>query len=146
MDNLVDVQDGNRVIAEFDGWEFVTVGYVGCDDETEWQHENEQWMEEVGLENVGQYIVNIQDKAFHEVDKIKYHESWDWFMPAFKKFFDYLQKQYNKPDYNKHSATKGDLIEVDIHCAVREFDLAKAHWHLVEAIKWYNQQPKTPTT
>lgn len=75
------------------------------------------------------------------VAKMKYHSSWEWLMPVGKKIFDYLQEvARNRP---RHTCSQGDLIEVDISCAIREYDREKAHQYIVDFIKWYNQQTQT---
>lgn len=69
----------------------------------------------------------------------KYHESWDWLMPVYRKIKDCLNK-IDRPS-NNHVCF-GDGIEVDIHCAIQEVDILKAHNHIVEFIDWYNSQQK----
>lgn len=114
-----DVISGNRVIAEFHGWKHIATP-----------------------KNKGKGFWNFPEwgKAQWDESGFAYHSSWDWFMDAYKKLFDWLQEQYKKSDHNKHSITEIDLIESEIHCAVRVFDLPKAHSHLVHAIQVYNTQ------
>lgn len=69
---------------------------------------------------------------------IKYCESWDWLMPVGKKIFDWLQEEIKtRPP---HTASRGDLIECDISCAIREYDIEKAYEQVVRFIEWYNLQ------
>lgn len=68
--------------------------------------------------------------------KLKYHEDWRALMPVGKKIRDYLQEQWkNRPP---HTATNGDLLEVDISCAITCYDKAKAHKAVYDFIIWYN--------
>src|SRR5688572_11969519 len=69
---------------------------------------------------------------------LRYHTSWDWFMPAYKKFKDCLYDIHKTMP--PHSACKGDLDDVDIHCAIIEVDLKAAHAFLAKGIKWYYSQ------
>lgn len=67
------------------GWEHVTVGYFGEEDETEWQRQNEDWMDKVGMDSIGDYWVNIQGNRFLPADSLCYHESWNELMPVVEK-------------------------------------------------------------
>lgn len=69
-------------------------------------------------------------------EKLKFHSSWDWLMPVGKKIFDWLQEEIKtRPP---HTASRGDLIECDISCAIREYDIEKAYEQIVRFIEWYN--------
>lgn len=62
-------------------------------------------------------------------DHLEYSTSWEWFMPAYRKFSSLEFEEW-------------DLIHAD-HCAsiaekVLSFDLIGANEKLVEGIKWYN--------
>src|SRR6056297_3758006 len=46
---------------------------------------------------------------------LKYHKSWDWLMPVYRKIKDILNS-YSKDD--KHTRTNFDLLEVDINMAI----------------------------
>lgn len=70
--------------------------------------------------------------------ELKYYTSWDWLMPVGKKIRDLLQDMLKKRP--PHTACNGDLIEVDIHCAIGEYDISKAHKYIHQFITWYNQQ------
>jgi hypothetical protein len=81
-DIKINTEEGNKLIAEFMGFEKVTVGYIGCDDETEWQRIHINWMDENELDSVGDYAVNIAANKWFEWEDVKYHSSWDWIMPV----------------------------------------------------------------
>lgn len=68
---------------------------------------------------------------------LQYHSSWDWLMPVVEKIYDTLADMLKKRP--PHTAVEDDLIEVDIHCAVREVDILKAHGFVYQFITWYNQ-------
>lgn len=75
----------NAVIAKFMGYEYITVGYAGSEEETEWQRNNEEWMNKVGIENVGRYLVNVKEDEWYPFDDINYHIYWDQLMPVIEK-------------------------------------------------------------
>jgi|SRR6478752_4227754 len=71
-------------------------------------------------------------------DKLQYHSSWDWLMPIGKRIRDLLSDMLSKRP--PHTACMGDVIEVDITCALHEYDIKKVHEAIYVFIKWYNQQ------
>lgn len=73
------------------------------------------------------------------INALKYHSSWDWLMPVIKKIGDYLQT-IDRP--SKNHCCKGDLLEVDITCAIHEIDILLTHKAVIEFILWYNTQNK----
>lgn len=79
----MNITDMNRVIAEYQGYEMVTVNYCDDPDETEWQRQNELWMEQVGMESVGDYYVKVHENKWMEVDDAMYHEDWRLLMPVY---------------------------------------------------------------
>jgi hypothetical protein len=127
----------NEAIAIFDGWELVRIGYFDTTDETDWQIENDKWIEEVGIEDVGHYIVKVKENTWHQWEDVAYHTSWDWLMPVVRKIYGTLQQALKaRPP---HTCTNGDLIEVDIGCAIRECDIEKTHEYVYNFIQWYNK-------
>jgi hypothetical protein len=87
--------------------------------------------------NAGKFYSNKGGKG-NWFKEAKYHSSWDWLMPAVKKIYDTLAEMLKKRP--PHTACQGDLIEVDIHCAIREVDILKAHGHVYQFCLWYNKQ------
>lgn len=75
----------NRLIAEFMGFEYVTVNYWGDSNETDWQKINAEWMDKVGMDSVGDYIVNIAEDKWQEWGDVAYHSSWEDLMPVIVK-------------------------------------------------------------
>lgn len=73
---------------------------------------------------------------------LRFDSSWSWLMHVGEKIFNWLQAEVKKRP--GHTCTEGDLIEVDITCAIREYDKAGAHEHIVRWIEWYNQQTTSP--
>src|SRR5687768_10556975 len=144
MSNEPTIAEMNRAICEFMGWEYIRVGYFGSNDgdieydESEWQVINEHWMDKVGMEDVGYYIVNVKENKWHEWSYVKYHSSWDQLMPVVKKIYDTLAEMLKKRP--PHTACQGDLIEVDIHCAIREVDILKAHGYVYQFCLWYKKK------
>lgn len=82
--------------------------------------------------------VYLIDGKWIPLRKLKYHSSWDWLMPVVRKIYDILADMLKKRP--PHTACQGDLIEIDIHCAIREVDMLKAHGYVYKFCEWYNKQ------
>ncbi len=88
------MKNRNELLANYMGFEKVKINHFGTIYETKWQLENEDWLNKVGLTNVGEYFVNLKEDLFFETDNetVKYHSSWDWLLPVWHKascqFFD----------------------------------------------------------
>ena len=63
MDNI----DNNDLIAKFMGYDKVTIGYFEGESETQWQRDNQDWLDKVGLENIGDFYVNVLENKFFTV-------------------------------------------------------------------------------
>lgn len=125
------VMQGNKLIASFMDFEFVTVGYFGCEDQTEWQVKNQEWCERVGLDSVGDYIVNTSTDLWFEVDEIKYHTSFDWIMPVWYKVRDL--KFTDVKTQLEHSSIK---VSIDYRICYGTID--ELFVEIFTAIQWYN--------
>src|SRR4051812_23902523 len=83
----------------------------------------------------------LKDGSCQSITYFQYHSSWDWLMLVGKKIYDLLADMLKKRP--PHTACHGDLIEVDISCHFREYNLQKAHASIYEFIKWYNQSTQS---
>lgn len=83
----------NELFSSFMGYEKVFVGYFGMPDETNWQIENQEWLNEMQIESVGAYAVNVKENLHHQWDDLAYFYSWDWLMPVWKKANDEITGQ-----------------------------------------------------
>lgn len=141
MNEIPTIVQMNYAIAKFMGFEKVTVGYTGTEEETEWQNNHIEWMHKVGIQLVGDYIVNVKENLWYGWEGVSYHTSWDWLMPVGKKIYDLLDKmQTLRPP---HTACRGDVLEVDIRCHIMEYNLPNAHESIYQFITWLNQQTTT---
>lgn len=59
--------ENNDLIAKFMGYDKVTIGYIEGESETQWQRDNQNWLDKVGLENIGDYYVNVLENKFFTV-------------------------------------------------------------------------------
>jgi hypothetical protein len=84
---------------------------------------------------------HITDYTAANAPKMKYHTDWNRLMRVGKKIRDVLSEMQKKRPL--HTACQGDLIEVDIHCAVSDYDIVNVHKHMFTFITWYNQQKQT---
>lgn len=57
MDEITDGELNALAATKIMGWELLTVGHFGTDDETPRQKELEEWIEEHGIESVGSYWI-----------------------------------------------------------------------------------------
>jgi hypothetical protein len=126
----------NRLIAEFLGYEKVRVGYFNDldpeDGQTEWQVQNEKWMERMGMENVGNYYVNVLHDKWFECEDAAYHTDWNKLMEAWDlcrakvwaKYMDYPSEYFKLQEKYANKCIYPDVKE--------------AYETLVEAIKWFN--------
>lgn len=105
-----EIFEGNKLIAEFDGWIM---------------HDGKYWHKERNI------------TMYHEPKDFQYHSSWDWLLPAVKKFKEYLNK-LERP--SKNHCCQGDLLEVDVICSLQEVNIEKCFKSLLLCIKWFNSQ------
>jgi hypothetical protein len=117
MSNEPTIEQMNKVIAEF----------------MQLETDNESYLTPGRTRTV--YLI---DGKWIPLRKLKYYCSWDQLMPVVKKIYDTLADMLKKRP--PHTACQGDLIEVDIHCAIREVDILKAHGHVYQFCLWYNKQ------
>jgi hypothetical protein len=123
------------LIAEFMGFEKVSVGYFGVsqgggvlEPETEWQRTHGDWMDKNDMESVGDYIVDVPNNKWFEWEEVRYNSSWDWLMPVVAKITK--TNPMNQAWYDvKYPLTEGNIKIV--------YD------RVVSFIKWYDQAKGT---
>lgn len=103
--------------------------------------DNELIAEFIRMPKVADHYESLKAFELYKPDELRFALSWDWLMPVYRKFKDVLRELHKNMPPN--TACQGDLIEVDIHCAVNEVDIQKAHFYLTQGIKWYNEQNKS---
>lgn len=125
-----DTVAGNKLIAEFMGGIY---------------RKTENWIfPGVTLEQYifdyfpGEPKTEYLSKVEQGVNRLRYHCSWSWLMPVGKKIRDWLQSEIKKRP--PHTCSNGDLLEVDISCAIQSYNIEMAWSAIVEFIKWYNTQ------
>lgn len=129
------VEQQNKLIAEFMGWDVIRVGYYGQawgeeDDETEWQNENREWLDKMGIESIGRYMVKVKENDWFLFDDAKYHSSWDWLIPAWYKFRDLTFKDRKNEIPHSHHCQS-------ISRAICYEDIGSAYSRLSAAIEWH---------
>lgn len=138
--------EGNKLIAEFMGFNKVRVGYFGDSSETKWQRDNKKWLEKNEIESVGTYIVNIKKNKCIEWGDVSYHKSFDWLIPVVDKIRDnncLISIRFNRQmnTTNTTIACFEDKWKKDL-----EFNgvgIESTYKAVIEFIKWYNQNKKT---
>jgi hypothetical protein len=71
----------------------------------------------------------------HLLNENKFLHSWDWLLPVYRKIRDIIN---DRAKLDKHTRTKGDLLELDAQMAICAVDIQKAFDSIVAFIKWYN--------
>ena len=89
-------------------------------------------------EHGGKRYVYYPESCARGITALEYHSSWDLLMPVGKKIYDLLAEMAKKRPPS--TACHGDMLEVDIHCHIREYNLSKAHEAIYQFIQWYNKQ------
>lgn len=132
----------NELIAQFMGFERIEVGYTGTDSETQWQREHREWMDEVMMDSVGIYYVNVPENKYEWEDDIAYDTSWDWLMPVIQKIDSLYDKAF-PPDFVQKLLAKEPTIDdhyMDVIALPLSTKINEAHKAVVEFIKYYNSQ------
>lgn len=134
------ISEMNEAIAVFIGFEKVRIGYFGCKDgdpeydETDWQVANEKWLEKMGIENTGYYVVNVNGNEWYQWCDVEYHTSWDWLMPVVEKIKAIVREE-------KDSGEKKSLPRwVPIQNELCNVNITNVHYCVYKFIQWYNQQ------
>lgn len=152
------ITEGNELIAKFDGWEIVTVGYYGQhhgeeDDETEWQSYHRGWLDKMRIESVGRYIVKVQENDWFEYEDMRYHKSWNLLMPVVEKIGDARVKSlapYNSDlmfkieIVNGYTKIEGTGERIFYNSSVEGSMIAATFKAVIHFIKWYNSYTTKP--
>jgi hypothetical protein len=72
-----------------------------------------------------------------DLKECKYHSSWDWLMPVWKKLGNLMyeiRRQVSVEDYNR-----AGIITINVLKAFQKADIDSAFNWIIEGIKWYNQ-------
>lgn len=128
-----EIDKNTLLISKFMGFELIEVGYFGGDSETEWQKNNHDWMDENGIDSIGEYFVNVKKNKWHESYQTRYHKSWSWLMPVVKKIV-------NLPDAEKES--EGWYAKGSIETFLCMVDIEKVYEYVIKYIEWYNLKNK----
>lgn len=142
----------NAIIARFMGYKRVEVGYSGTEEETEWQRNNEEWINKVGITLVGHYFVNVPNDEWIPCDDIHYHDSWDALMPVVEKIETIENKRFGVcidvldtmiMDYKvPHDIGEKIVVQTDIYPDNGDTKISITHAAVYQFITWLNQQSK----
>lgn len=114
----IEIENGNKIIAEFDGWKFMENG--NC------------WHERYNDHN--QQMEMTPNILSH------YHSSWDWLMPVWGKLGKIMyeiRRQISGNDYRQ-----ANVFTINILKSFQQADINSAFNWISEAIKWYNELSK----
>jgi len=125
----------NELLAEFMGYEVVTVGYSGTNSETQWQRDNEQFMEDIGIRSVGKYAIHKLDNSWEEFENLNYNLSWDCLIPVCAKWDSIPFEEFSDLERKRYLQLCDDL-DNSVSC----YEITYAYDQLVKNIKWYNEK------
>lgn len=138
------IQEGNKLIAEFDGWKLRSENFVNSDRDTfPW------WEKFVNGKVVRTYHHDIL-LAKGRFEFGSYHSSWDWLMPVVEKiedlengsaFFVEIRISWCEIGVNTQYAM---AFDIDMPTIKRREDVKiLAVWKaIIDFIKWHNEQNK----
>jgi hypothetical protein len=135
--------ENNDLIAEFMGYEKVTVGYFGTDDETEWQKEHDYWMFDVGLTEIGDYYVNVPKKEFYKIENMElWYGEWNKLMNVIEK----IENMGYEVSIINNECEIGEDVDaehyVGLVCKQEKYKITSVYSAIVEFINWYNNKEK----
>ena len=121
----IQIQEGNKLIAEFMGWKFNA--YPNLTHFNATKPEEKDWV-----------YATYEEELFHNYvrDNFKYNCSWDWLMDACKKFSNFSRREdingvLNWSEYLEYC----DLIKSYITI----FNIQGTFSSLIKGINWYNR-------
>ena len=128
------------------GLEFVTVGYRGTPDETEWQINNRDWFDkhhEFHDNSVGDYAVNVKRNIIKWQDDLRYDSDWNDLMEVIQKIARLHGRTFK---YDPVELSKGTFQEdneyLDVIALPLSTPISEAYKKVVQFIKFYNEQNK----
>lgn len=115
-----EIQEGNKLIAEFTGMK-------------KYYHSLKD-----NIDHEQTWYIDDPNKEIYTAD-LKYHSSWDWFMPAWEKFRKCIDITGNPTEkyYQQYSQHCQQIATAIAHITIEE-----SFARLVKAIQWYNQNKK----
>ena len=130
---LTIIIEGNELIADFMNGHFMTLHTSFTDGSGNplkaWIFLNREEMTYIGWDN-----------PFFPSDKLIYHKSWEWLMPACEKCEKELRKLSDNKLWQGQSERRDcQFIASNIIFAIIHFDKAKAHEQLVKGISYMNK-------
>lgn len=131
---------------EFLGYELVEVDYFGWEDETQWQKENDAWMDKMGINSVGHYFVIVEADKWEKVgyfDPLKSKKANSWIMEAIEKMNLLNFPVYIFPDaiMIKENNTISSSSIVNVKYKRAEM-LSGIHKAVMQFIALYNEKQK----
>ena len=81
-------------------------------------------------------IIEFPDKFTKDLWGLKYHSSWDWLMPVWKKITDIspVFDEYKECDTIGYEAYQSVPIFLEL------VEILRVHEYIVNFIKWYNNK------
>lgn len=136
------MENNNDLIAQFMGYEKVTIGYIDGVSETQWQRENQDWLDKVGLDYIGDYYVNMsENKYFNVCGNDLWYGEWNNLMTVVEKI-DSMGQYEVSIIYNECSI--GENIDAEHYRGLVDIQgktkLEAVYLAVVEFIEKYNEK------
>lgn len=114
----MDTLEGNKIIAEFMGWEL---------------KKRETWIGKKLEYDLYEWHIpedNVFFPTYHLWKTLNFHSSWDWLMPAVKKWNDLV--------ISKRNGVSEGWTKWQYKTVMLRTDIKPVFKDLAEAIQWYN--------
>jgi len=112
MDNKENIIEGNRLIAEFDGYKF-------------------EYHDVFGNPCLEPYL--WKEGMWTRIGSLKYHSSWDWLIPCINKITSMKEYWSKYIDYTSSIVSEGGIY-------INTQFIENTWQEVVDFIQWYNSQ------
>ncbi len=79
------------------------------------------------------WLKSQQKSGWYEIDRMQFHQSWDWLMPVVEKIENLQNELCNEYFWNKDDTKQHQDFRI-----FRIPEIENLHISIVEFIKWYN--------
>jgi len=137
---LPSMEHMNDTLAKFLGFAKVNIGLEKVSNvpiliEANWQPVTQEWIQKSGIIDPGVYYLDTVSNSRVLVDAVDFQKDWRWLAKFGIKIREVLAAI--RKVVPKNCACQGDLIDVDIHCAVRIWDHVQTHKEMYKFAEWY---------
>lgn len=125
------IEEGNRLIAEFGGWNKITTPLK----EILYTYNFGGELCELLEKESRKYFPKSMKYYYCISENLKYHTSWDWLMPCWIKFVEWYHEVGRKGIYHPSRKLRSEFAD-----ASAKGDLKECWNILITGILWYNSK------